>query len=86
MGPRVAALAYLSHAGVRDLARAVVLQRMVQADAAGVLFTAPPPGLASETWHPEERLVNATLGLVEAAAPEASARAAALAQLANLVT
>src|SRR6185312_1597590 len=50
------ALAYLSHAGVRDLAMAVVLQVMVQAEAAGVLFTAPPPGLSGETWHPDERL------------------------------
>ncbi len=67
------ALAYLAHAGVRDLGMAVVLQLMVQADAAGVLFTAPPPGLDGEHWRPDERLVNATLGLgapvVEGAAP-----------------
>jgi pyruvate,water dikinase len=57
------ALAYLSHAGVRDLAMAVVLQLMVQAEAAGVLFTGPPAGLDGEHWRPDERLVNATLGL-----------------------
>ncbi len=72
------ALAYLSHAGVRDLAMAVVLQLVVQADAAGVLFTAPPPGLEGEHWRPDERLVNATLGLgapvVEGAAPTDTVR------------
>ena len=57
------ALAYLAHAGVRDLAMAVVLQIMVRAEAAGVLFTAPPPGLEGEHWRPGERLINATLGL-----------------------
>ncbi|WP_437598719.1 PEP/pyruvate-binding domain-containing protein [Sorangium sp. So ce590] len=57
------ALAYLAHAGVRDAAMAVVLQVMVRAEAAGVLFTAPPPGLEGEHWRAGERLVNATLGL-----------------------
>jgi pyruvate,water dikinase len=57
------ALAYLAHAGVRDLAMAVVIQVMVRAEAAGVLFTAPPPGLDGEAWRPGERLINATLGL-----------------------
>ncbi|APR83911.1 Phosphoenolpyruvate synthase [Minicystis rosea] len=57
------ALAYLSHAGVRELGMAVVLQIVVRAEAAGVLFTAPPPGLDGEHWHLDERLVNATLGL-----------------------
>jgi len=60
------ALAYLAHAGVRDLAMAVVLQVMVRAEAAGVLFTAPPPGLEGEHWRPGERLINATLGLTTA--------------------
>lgn len=72
------ALAYLAHAGIRDLAMAVVLQIMVQAEAAGVLFTAPPPGLDSEHWGTDERLVNATLGLgapvVEGAAPADTVR------------
>ncbi|WP_437732852.1 PEP/pyruvate-binding domain-containing protein [Sorangium sp. So ce1335] len=57
------ALAYLAHAGVRDVAMGVVLQVMVRAEAAGVLFTAPPPGLESEHWRAGERLVNVTLGL-----------------------
>jgi phosphohistidine swiveling domain-containing protein len=72
------ALAYLAHAGVRDLAMAVVLQLMVPAEAAGVLFTAPPPGLDGEFWRPDERLLNATLGLgapvVEGAAPADTVR------------
>ena len=67
------ALAYLAHAAVRDLGMAVVLQLMVESEAAGVLFTAPPPGLDGEHWRPDERLVNVTLGLgapvVEGAAP-----------------
>jgi pyruvate,water dikinase len=57
------ALGYVAHAGVRDVAMAVVIQRMVQAEAGGVLFTAPPPGLESPQWPSDERLVNATLGL-----------------------
>jgi pyruvate,water dikinase len=57
------ALAYLAHAGVRELGMAVVLQLVVHAEAAGVLFTAPPPGLEGEHWPRDERLVNATLGL-----------------------
>jgi pyruvate,water dikinase len=57
------ALAYLAHAGVRDFAMAVVIQHMVEAEAAGVLFTAPPLGLEGEHWKKDERLVNATLGL-----------------------
>ena len=72
------ALAYLAHAGVREMAMAVVLQFVVQAEAAGVLFTAPPPGLEGEHWRPQERLVNATLGLgmpvVEGAAPADTVR------------
>jgi rifampicin phosphotransferase len=72
------ALAYLAHVGVREVAMAVVLQLMVRAEAAGVLFTAPPPGLEGEHWRPDERLVNATLGLgapvVEGAAPTDTVR------------
>jgi pyruvate,water dikinase len=74
------ALGYLAHAGVRELAMAVVLQIMVRSDAAGVLFTGPPPGLDGEHWHADERLVNATLGLgapvVEGAAPADTVRLA----------
>lgn len=57
------ALAYLTHVGVRDLSMAVVLQVVVRAEAAGVLFTGPPPGLEGEHWRENERLVNATYGL-----------------------
>jgi len=57
------ALTYLNQAGVRELGMAVVLQIMVPTEAAGVLFTAPPPGLEGEQWRPEERLINVTLGL-----------------------
>ncbi|WP_050435437.1 PEP/pyruvate-binding domain-containing protein [Chondromyces crocatus] len=56
-------LAYLAHAGLRDMAMGVVLQLMVPAEAAGVLFTAPPPGLEGEGWPADERLINATFGL-----------------------
>jgi phosphohistidine swiveling domain-containing protein len=57
------ALAYLARNGVSDLGMAVVLQRMVVTDAAGVLFTSPPPGLEGEQWPKGERLINATWGL-----------------------
>jgi pyruvate,water dikinase len=57
------ALTYLNQAGVRELGMAVVLQIMVPTEAAGVLFTAPPPGLEGEQWRPDERLINVTLGL-----------------------
>ena len=67
------ALSYLAHAGLRDLAMAVVFQVMVPAHAAGVMFTSPPPGLQGEAWQEGERLVNATFGLgapvVEGASP-----------------
>ncbi len=56
-------IAYLAHAGLRDFAMAVLIQPMVEAEAAGVMFTAPPPGLDGDHWHPDERLVCATLGL-----------------------
>ncbi|MFO0592427.1 MAG: PEP/pyruvate-binding domain-containing protein [Polyangiaceae bacterium] len=57
------ALAYLAQAEVRDAAMAVVLQITVRSEAAGVLFTAPPPGLEGPTWARHERLVHATWGL-----------------------
>lgn len=57
------AITYLAYSGVRDMAMAVVLQVMVRAEAAGVLFTAPPPGLAGDHWREGERLINATFGL-----------------------
>ena len=72
------ALAYLAHAGVRDVGMAVLIQIMVRAEAAGVLFTAPPPGLEGDHWRADERLINATLGLgapvVEGAAPADTVR------------
>lgn len=53
------ALAYLAAHGVRDVGMAVVIQCMVKADAAGVLFTrVPSPGSARG-----ERVVNAGFGL-----------------------
>ncbi len=57
------ALAYLAHVGVRSYAMAVVIQPMLRADAAGVMFTAPPPGLEGDQFPPGERLVHATFGL-----------------------
>ncbi|HSN97504.1 MAG TPA: PEP/pyruvate-binding domain-containing protein, partial [Candidatus Nanopelagicales bacterium] len=57
------AIAYLARVGLREASMGVVLQIMVPAEAAGVLFTAPPPGLEGEAWPPDERLINATVGL-----------------------
>ena len=55
------ALAYLAAHGVRDVAMGVIVQRMVQARAAGVMFTRAPDGRArGETT---ERIVNVGLGL-----------------------
>ncbi|MDP9151964.1 MAG: PEP-utilizing enzyme [Myxococcota bacterium] len=55
------ALAYLAAHGVRDMAMAVVLQRMVQAKAAGVMFTRAPDRRARGAQ--DERIVNVGLGL-----------------------
>ncbi len=52
------ALAYLAAHGVKDVGMAVVVQRMVEARAAGVLFTRAPGG----GLRPE-RVINAGLGL-----------------------
>ncbi len=53
------ALAYLSAHGVREVSMAVVIQVMVEAEAAGVLFTR-----ASDIGGPKnERVVNASFGL-----------------------
>lgn len=72
------ALDYMAHAGIRDVAMAVVIQVMAHAEAAGVLFTAPPPGLAGPHWGEQERLINVTWGLgapvVEGAMPTDSVR------------
>jgi pyruvate,water dikinase len=58
------ALSYLAAHGVRDVGMAVVVQRMVEATAAGVMFTRSP-GVRSVPAHGdgEERIVNAGLGL-----------------------
>ena len=58
------ALAYLAAHGVRDVGMAVVIQRMVEATAAGVMFTRAP-GARSARAHGdgEERIINAGLGL-----------------------
>jgi phosphohistidine swiveling domain-containing protein len=62
-------LSYLARAvarGVRlprDLAMAVVIQRVVVAESAGVLFTRPPRGLAGPGWPEGARAVTATWGL-----------------------
>ena len=55
------ALAYLAAHGVRDVAMGVVVQRMVQARAAGVRFTRAPDGRAR--GEADERIVNVGLGL-----------------------
>jgi pyruvate,water dikinase len=55
------ALAYLAAHGVRDVGMAVVIQRMVQATAAGVLFTRAPDGRARGAA--DERIINAGIGL-----------------------
>ena len=54
-------LSYLSSKGVKDFGMAVLFQVIVQADAAGVAFTAPP--LGSQLFRPNEMLVNAAFGL-----------------------
>jgi pyruvate,water dikinase len=54
------ALAYLAARGVRDVGMAVVLQRVVEADAAGVMYTRAPD---ARPGAPVERVVNAGRGL-----------------------
>jgi len=57
------ALAYLAAHGVRDVGMGVVLQRMVQARAAGVMFTRAPDARARGVGGVDERIVNVGLGL-----------------------
>jgi pyruvate,water dikinase len=57
------ALAYLAAHGTRDVGMAVVLQRMVEARAAGVLFTRAPDARARGTSGLDERIVNVGFGL-----------------------
>ena len=54
------ALAYLAAHGVRDVGMAVVIQRVVEAEAAGVLFTRAPD---ARLRLPDERIVNCGFGL-----------------------
>ncbi len=54
------ALAYLAARGVRDVGMAVVIQRVVEADAAGVMYTRAPD---ARPGAPVERVVNAGRGL-----------------------
>jgi len=53
------ALAYLAAHGVRDVGMALVIQRMVEARAAGVMFTRAPGAHAGS----DDRIVNVGLGL-----------------------
>ncbi len=53
------ALSYLAARGVRDVAMAVVVQRMVESRAAGVMFTHVPQRGASR----DERIINVGVGL-----------------------
>jgi pyruvate,water dikinase len=55
------ALAYLAARGVRDVGMAVVIQRMVEATAAGVMFTRAPD--ARTRGVDDERIINAGFGL-----------------------
>jgi pyruvate,water dikinase len=55
------ALAYLAAHGVRDVGMAVILQRVVQATAAGVMFTRSPDGRSRGA--DDERIVNVGFGL-----------------------
>src|SRR5579863_3147779 len=56
-------LAYLAARGVRDVGMAIVLQRMVEATAAGVMFTRAPDARSRGTGAGDERIINAGLGL-----------------------
>src|SRR5258708_4253683 len=57
------ALAYLAAHGVRDVGMGVVLQTMVQARAAGVMFTRAPDARVRGVAGADERIVNVGLGL-----------------------
>ncbi|HTJ83672.1 MAG TPA: PEP/pyruvate-binding domain-containing protein, partial [Polyangiaceae bacterium] len=56
-------LLYLSRWGIKEVAMPVLIMPMVEARAAGVLFTGPPPGLEGDRWRADERVVHATFGL-----------------------
>jgi pyruvate,water dikinase len=54
------ALAYLAARGVRDVGMAVILQRVVEAKAAGVMFTRAPD---QQARRGDERIINVGFGL-----------------------
>jgi rifampicin phosphotransferase len=57
------ALAYLAAHGVRDVGMGVVVQRMVEARAGGVMFTKAPDARARGVTASDERIINVGLGL-----------------------
>ncbi|MGA3119373.1 MAG: PEP/pyruvate-binding domain-containing protein [Polyangiaceae bacterium] len=57
------ALAYLAAHGVRDVGMGLVVQRMVEARAAGVMFTRAPDARARDPLGADERIVNVGFGL-----------------------
>jgi hypothetical protein len=57
------ALAYLAEHGVRDVGMGLVVQRMVEARAGGVIFTQAPDALARGLGARGERIINAGFGL-----------------------
>jgi pyruvate,water dikinase len=57
------ALAYLAARGVRDVGMAIVIQRMVEARAAGVMFTRAPDARSRGAGAGDERIINVGLGL-----------------------
>jgi pyruvate,water dikinase len=57
------ALAYLASNGVRDVSMAVVIQRMVQAEVAGVMFTSMNELGPEGASHAHERIINVGIGL-----------------------
>ncbi len=57
------ALAYLARHGVRDVSMAVVIQRMVEAEAAGVMFTSMQELGPEGASHAHDRIINVAFGL-----------------------
>lgn len=59
------ALSYLATRGIHDVAMAVLIEPMIEAEAAGVAFTSPPRGLllSGDASADSEMVVNAAFGL-----------------------
>jgi len=57
------ALAYLASRGVRDVSMAVVIQRMVEAEVAGVMFTSMNETGPEGASHAHDRIINVGIGL-----------------------